>query len=119
MPQTSLPLVFVPGFKGSLLKDSEDKTVWLRARQIFGTEESLRLPLEWSGGIQERDTLNPAGPLSSVLWSSIYKPFLKWALKLGRPFYTFSYDWRRSNMETMVLLQEFLESIYKKHGARP
>lgn len=119
-----VPLVFIHGIKGSELRDTDGSLVWLGARHVIGSRASgIALPTEWKGEEQKRDGIHAAGVLSSVYvvpWivgEEVYGPFLKAASKMDRPFYPFSYDWRRDNLENLELFSKFLKEVSARHKA--
>lgn len=48
----------------------------------------------------------------------IYGKFMDWAKNLGRPFYPFGYDWRRSNHESVMKFQELIRNVSQKHESK-
>jgi len=125
-----IPLIFVPGVKGSSLQDKNGKKVWVSPKQAFGLEDPhLDLPLEWyevhndpedpDGHLrwrQMKDDIVPRKPISKVARFHIYGKWLKLARKLKRPYFEFAYDWRRDLNEGSHLFRKFLENVYEKHG---
>ncbi|MEC7986600.1 MAG: alpha/beta hydrolase [Myxococcota bacterium] len=100
--------------------DEQGTCVWAEARHALRwASPSLQLPGVWTADGQNRDSYRADGALRSILWATIYRPILDWGTSQKRPFYVFAYDWRRSNMETMRILQEFLRSLKQKHGVSP
>lgn len=124
---SSAPIVFIHGIKGATLKAGSGALVWLTALQALGlSSPSLSLPLHWQGTAQSRDGIKAVEPLTGVtiipglLGEDVYGPWLKAARAMGRPFYPFAYDWRRDNLETTALFEDFLAEVSAKHGgARP
>ncbi|PRP87486.1 hypothetical protein PROFUN_00697 [Planoprotostelium fungivorum] len=128
-----IPLVFVPGVKGSSLQDAEGRKVWITPRQAFGQNprhcQALDLPLHWyevnndpedpDGHLRYRqmtDGIQPRKPISKVAKFHIYGHWLKVARKIDRPYYEFAYDWRRDLNEASHNLIKFLEPIVAQHG---
>ena len=110
------PLVFIHGIKGSILSRRNGLRAWITFRQALGLASAdLRLPLRWDGEVQRRDELVVEGPIETVAWRDIYGRFLDWASGSGRAFYTFAYDWRRDNLETVDQFTAFLVEISKRH----
>ena len=100
---TQVPLVFVPGFKGSWLLGPGGWPAWLDILTAAGLRTPpLALPLDGSDG----DGLVPGQPMHSIsivpglLRRPIYGRFLDAARAWGRPLSAFGYDWRRDNGET-------------------
>ncbi len=75
------------------------------------------------GWVQATDDLRPAGPVASVgaflSKKPLYEPFLRWAALQTRPFYPFSYDWRRDCEGAVGRLLAFLRCVSRLHGGRP
>jgi pimeloyl-ACP methyl ester carboxylesterase len=140
MLSSEIPLVFIHGYKGcSLIDTNTNKTKFLTLSQALNTASSdLSLPTTWieGEGVQDNEGDTTPGPpladplgsfLSTLLKARVYAPLLKTLeTEYGVPvlasgpdqitatpsnFYTFTYDWRRSNNETVVLLQTFLEKL--------
>lgn len=118
-----VPLVFIHGIKGAELRNAEGSLVWLGARHVIRSQKGeLALPYEWKGEEQKRDGVQASGVLKSVYvipWiagEEVYGPFLKQAAKMDRPFYPFSYDWRRDNNETVDLFRKFLREVRDRHN---
>ena len=110
------PLVFIHGIKGSILSRRNGFRAWITFRQALGLASAdLRLPLRWDGEVQQRDELVVEGPIETVAWRDIYGRFLDWASGSGRAFYTFAYDWRRDNLETVDQFTAVLVEISKRH----
>ena len=111
------PLVFIHGFKGSVLSDSKGGVRWITWQQAFGLFSSdLSLPLHWNGEVQQRDELVARAPLRAVAWQDVYAPFLNWAETSGRVFRAFAYDWRRDNLENTAEFIKFLETVSRENG---
>jgi hypothetical protein len=91
---------------GSVLVDSSDEIQYLTAGEALGLRTpDLRLPTLWDGDKQPLDDLRPAGPLMRVglirhvIDQAVYAPWIEFASHIpGRPFYAFSYDWRRDGI---------------------
>lgn len=111
----AIPLVFVPGYKGSELirKDADGSTVriWLTPWQALNlTAPDLTL--------RENDGVDVGGILTSVtliprlVEAQIYRPWLDFVSSMGRiKTYVFPYDWRKDNGEISRKLEEFLETV--------
>jgi pimeloyl-ACP methyl ester carboxylesterase len=118
--RNAIPVVFVPGIKGSILEDPNGSVRWLSATQALGlSTPDLRLAGEASeltpaGGV-ERVTLIPY-----IVDVALYGPwFEKMSSEQGIEFYVFSYDWRKDNLRTREKLTHFLEEIQKQYGKKP
>ena len=111
------PIVFIHGFKGSVLSDSQGSVRWLNWQQAFGLSSSdLSLPLHWNGEVQQRDELIARAPLRAVAWQDVYSPLLNWASTSGQVFRAFAYDWRRDNLENTAEFVKFLEKVSRENG---
>jgi pimeloyl-ACP methyl ester carboxylesterase len=117
------PLVFIHGIKGSKLTDlNSNKTDWLTLGQAlaFSTPD-LRLPLQWKDGQQLKDSHIPAEPLGKItlvpgiIEVKNYSGILEVAPKKYKYFFPFSYDWRRSNLESLSEYLVFLRNIVQKY----
>lgn len=122
MQSPQVPLVFIHGIKGSYLKDPEGRRLWVGRWQVLNfSHPNLSLPLRWGGSAQERDHVTPDGVmgklsiLPGLLEKDVYGPWLEMAGKLTRPFYAFSYDWRRDNLETEEKFATYIKEISGKH----
>ena len=120
----TVPLIFVPGLKGSQLRDATGESVWLTAAQALNLNTpSLALPLLWINGVQTKDAIQTEGILAQVtvipflLEQSLYGPWLNAASEMKRPFYAFAYDWRRDNLETLEQLESFIKEVRNRHQA--
>jgi len=114
-----IPLVFIHGIKGSSLIDKFGKTLWITTSAAIGlSTPNLSLPIRWKQGIQERDEIQSATILRKVGFVKVYEDWLNNASKIGRPIYSFSYDWRRDNNESFQLFDEYISEVYTKHKTR-
>lgn len=127
-----VPLVFIPGLMGSILRKGTTaggETRWLTVAQSLGlSTPDLRLPLGWqeAGGrpMQARDDLRPAGALLAVklpggLGQEVYAPWIEFARRFqNRPLHVFAYDWRRDNGETADRFEAFLGELQRKYGGK-
>lgn len=121
-----LPLVFIPGLMGSMLKDSAGRTRWLTAGEGLGLKTpDLGLPLNWNDGVQQRDDLAPAGIVMDVslipglIGQDVYAPWADFATNIkDRPLHIFSYDWRRDNNESSARFEEYLDQLSREYGGK-
>ncbi len=115
------PVVFVPGYKGSNLKEIDKNSisrVWLNPSQALGfSTPDLRL--------KNNDTISEDGILESVtipllLSVKIYEPWINFIKNDDNidPYF-FSYDWRIDNGETALKLEKYLIEIKQKTGKNP
>lgn len=119
------PLVFIHGIKGSELLSDTGSVEWVGALQAVGFKTpDLRLETRFDDGRQPLGPLLPGKILARInvlpvlVGVDIYGPWLKAAGSWGKPFYQFSYDWRRDNLETMATFAKFLESVKDRHGGK-
>lgn len=118
--ESNIPIVFVPGIKGSKLGDEKGNLRWLNASTALGfSTPDLRL-------VGDSKELKPMGALDRItaipylIDVSVYAPWLqKMSEQEGVDFYVFSYDWRKKNLDTRDQLIEFLEEIGKKYKRKP
>lgn len=111
-------VVFVPGYKGSLLvrrNKNQSQLVWLNAVQSLGfSSPDLRL--------KEGDLIFESGILEYVkipllLTKNIYATWMTELQNVedAEPSY-FSYDWRRDNTESTIKLVQFLKETKQKYN---
>lgn len=125
MAEEATPLVFIHGIKGSELLSETGSVEWVGASQALGfSTPDLRLETRFEDGRQPLGNLLPGKILARInvlpilIGVDIYGPWLKAAGSWGKPFYQFSYDWRRDNLETMATFAKFLESVKSRHGGK-
>jgi len=119
LEEDTIPLVFIHGLKGSVLKDDAGYTYFINLWQGLGcSSPQLALPLEWEDGKQKTDKLHASEIFHSIAWLPVYGPFLTYINGLARSTYTFPYDWRRDLNETTERFQNFLREIYRKHNCK-
>jgi pimeloyl-ACP methyl ester carboxylesterase len=115
-----IPVVFVPGIKGSVLLNEEGDKLWLTGTQALG----LQTPN--LGLYGENQDLIPGGPVLRVtaipylIEQEIYGPWIQ--RMMSEPaidFYVFSYDWRKDNLITQARLVRFLKEIQSKYNQKP
>ncbi|MBK8396946.1 MAG: lecithin--cholesterol acyltransferase [Leptospiraceae bacterium] len=116
----NIPVVFVPGIKGSTLVDNDNNTRWLTSSQALGlTTPDLRL-LGDSKDLIARGAVERVTAIPHLIDVDIYGPWLeRMANEKGIDFYVFSYDWRKDNLETRDRLSMFLSEIGKKYSRKP
>nr|WP_232371450.1 lecithin--cholesterol acyltransferase [Leptospira ainazelensis] len=115
-----IPLVFVPGYKGSeLFQKTESGSldpIWLTPWQALNfTAPDLTL--------KKKDDVQVGGVLSSVtlipflIDVKVYQPWLQWLSTSERiKPYVFPYDWRKDNGESSSALETFLEKVQKENA---
>jgi pimeloyl-ACP methyl ester carboxylesterase len=121
-----VPLVFIPGIKGSSLVDEQKKVQWLDIFEAMALRTpNIKLPLTWDqNNHQGADSLVATEPLKQIdfffnlFQYPIYKNWLKGAEDLGHPFLSFAYDWRRDNEETLDKLTLFITKVFEENGKR-
>ena len=119
-----IPLVFIHGFKGSTLENSKGEAQWLTAPQALGfSTPRLDLPIIWHEKSQAQDTLRAKEVLSHVQIPLLYKeevygPWLSSMKKLERPHYSFVYDWRRDNNESLAFFEKWIRKIQAQHQGK-
>jgi pimeloyl-ACP methyl ester carboxylesterase len=119
----SPPLIFVHGFKGSELIESDGARRWLTRSQALGLDNTpLALPTHWDADDkQDRDHLRPGNVLEALyvvpylVGGRVYTPWLQAARQSGFAFYPFSYDWRRDNLENLEALAAFVQQVRAQH----
>ncbi|RHX80822.1 lecithin--cholesterol acyltransferase [Leptospira yasudae] len=120
---TPIPIVFVPGYKGSeLFQKNEDGSwdrLWLSPWQALNlTVPDLTLKKNdriEAGGILTSVTLIP-----SLIEAKVYEPWLRFISSLGTvKLYVFPYDWRKDNGENSLKLEAFLETVQRENGVLP
>lgn len=119
------PIIFVPGFKGSLLSYPNKGTDWLTGTVALGLRTPrMSLPLTFEGGRQSNDGRAATGALETVtiiptlIEEAVYAPWLATLKSLGRPWYVFAYDWRRDNTESAARLAEFVKDVRGRHASQ-
>jgi pimeloyl-ACP methyl ester carboxylesterase len=113
-----ISVIFVPGYKGSLLKDNDPnikKIVWLDVNQALGfSSPDLKL--------KANDQITEAGILESVSTPFLFKKdiYLPWINTLkdqeSIDSYFFSYDWRKDNSESSLKLSNFIKEVKSKNN---
>ena len=132
----NVPVVFVHGYTGSLLYRS-GALVYLTALQAIGAgAPSLALPAAWVGNIadaaspslfyQQRDGVTvPDGPAGLILDVRLtdcfayeaYRTYVLWSQRcMNRPFYAFTYDWRRDQLEVSDALIAYVRGVSAANG---
>lgn len=116
----SVPVVFVPGVTGVVLRDSgTGEVVWGEGRNLLGPhDDGFRLAL------RPGDAIEPAGPIDEIRLFGIHKPIygpLRTLLTRagyvpGETLFFFGYDWRRDLTESAGRLGEWLEELRRKQG---
>ncbi|HET9228044.1 MAG TPA: hypothetical protein VFR31_15320 [Thermoanaerobaculia bacterium] len=109
----SVPVVFVPGVTGVVLRDSKTgEVVWGEGRNLLGPrDDGARLTLG------PDDTLEPVAPIDQINLFGIHKPIygplrdllIRAGYVEGRTLFFFAYDWRRDLIESAGRLRAQLE----------
>ncbi|TGK33798.1 lecithin--cholesterol acyltransferase [Leptospira gomenensis] len=110
----ALPLVFVPGYKGSELirRDTDGSTsrIWLTPWQAL----NLTVPdltLRENDGVEVGDVLSSVTLIPYLIEAQIYRPWLDFVSSRRIKTYVFPYDWRKDNGENSLKLETFLERV--------
>lgn len=128
-----IPVIFVPGIKGSRLVDSEGEIQWLTGSQALGFSNSdLRLKRQENPESQASvndespDELMPYGPVDRVtaipylLDVAVYDGWLRTMSENPEvDFYVFSYDWRIDNTLTRSKLLKYIQKIASQYKQKP
>ena len=120
-PNQAIPVIFIPGYKGSLLKDTDPNKagqVYLGLSQALGfSSPDLRL--------KEVNSVVQNGILESVTIPMIYSVdvYESWIKSLKSKSeldtYIFPYDWREDNGKSVLLLESMVKEIKIKTGSAP
>lgn len=120
-----IPVVFVPGVTGVVLRDSRTgKVAWGRGWNLLRPRDQgygLALPLVESSGLP---ALEPVAPIDRITLLGIRKPIYGPIRTLltgagyvqGETLFFFAYDWRRDLTESAGLLRRRLEEIRQAQG---
>lgn len=116
----SVPVVFVPGVTGVVLRDARTgEVVWGEGRNLLGPRDGgERLALG------REDGLEPAGPIDEIRLFGIHKPIYGPLRELlsragyvpGETLFFHGYDWRRDLAESAGGLRDRLEELRGKQG---
>jgi hypothetical protein len=115
-----VPVVFVPGVTGVVLRDSRTgEVVWGEGRNLLGPDDGgSRLALG------PQDALEPAGPIDEIrvfgIQKPIYGPLRELLIRAGyvpgKTLFFFGYDWRRDLTESAGRLRRQLEEMRREQG---
>ena len=129
-----VPVVFVPGVTGSVLRDRESGEVaWGSGRNLLGPRDGgyrLAFPVApppgWepaleADGVLEEVRLGPVrqpvyGPLLDALGARGYRRGDLEAPRPGDTLFGFAYDWRRGNVESARELLARLDALRRARG---
>lgn len=136
LPETppTVPVIFVPGVTGVVLRDSATReVVWGQGRNLLGPRDGaygLALPLV--PGDHGLPALEPVAPIDQISLFGIDKPIygpLRTLLRgagyrqgslespqPGETLFFFAYDWRRDLTEGAGFLRERLEALRRAQG---
>jgi len=116
--------VFVPGYKGSFLREGSGDRAWLTVGQVLSSgDRSLALPFPGERPAQRYGPLEPDGPLTrfSVLpllvRRDVYLGFLEFGRDALPGFVAFSYDWRKDVRESGASLCGLLDQLVARQGS--
>ena len=116
-------VIFIPGYKGSLLENSKGDNIWLSASEIFFGSNSLAVPNP-AVSTHNLEELNSGGVFKdiSLLWGlisyDIYGDSLENLKKLfpGYRIRQFAYDWRKDLFKTVQSLDRVVKEEKEKSG---
>ena len=116
----SVPVVFVPGVTGVVLRDARTgEVVWGEGRNLLGPRDGgERLALG------PQDALEPVGPIDEIRVFGIQKPIYGPLRELlvragyvpGETLFFFGYDWRRDLVESAGRLGDWLEEVRREQS---
>ena len=129
----AVPVVFVPGVTGVVLRDSRTgEVVWGLGRNLLRPHDGgygLALPLGEDPGLP---VLEPVAPIEDLALFGIHKPiygpiasllaeagYVQGELEAPKPeetLFFFDYDWRRDLTESAALLRRQLEGLRRVQG---
>ncbi|MCP4051087.1 MAG: hypothetical protein GY730_10325 [bacterium] len=111
-------VVFIPGYKGSFLRNSS-KRVWVTTQEIlFGTKTLELVPHK--NRPQDKNSLTEDGVIDRIkvipgIYSkNVYYPWLeklKAMLPKDHALYIFSYDWRYGIYDNINLFHQFIQNL--------
>ncbi|TGL67872.1 lipase/acyltransferase domain-containing protein [Leptospira kmetyi] len=118
-----IPLVFVPGYKGSELYQKNESgsldRIWLTPWQAL----NLTVPdltLKKNDQVQVGNILTRVTLIPSLIEVKVYQPWLERMSSSGLvKLYVFPYDWRKDNGENSAKLEAFLELVQRENGVLP
>jgi hypothetical protein len=126
----SPPVVFIHGWKASILADSktgkDEYNMTLPVLLGLAKDPALDLPLEWDNDDnQVKDNIIATEPISdvkcmcgTVKLADVYGPFIQHVEKT-RDLHIFAYDWRRCLDETAASFEQFLVEVKTSTGQEP
>jgi hypothetical protein len=135
--QPKTPVVIVPGFSGSMIRDSDDgKVVWGTAGPLFYPRDggySLALPLDQDErerqGYEAFDVIRAMriGPVKVDVYGKLIKALEANGYRLGdldnpsadATLFVFPYDWRYNNVEAAAALTRKLQHLQRLRGDSP
>ena len=114
------PIVFVPGFLGSVLTANGD-VLWGDRGSLFKFSQ-LALPVDGRSAkvvkaLKPIDQIGVFGPFKIHQYDSLYAVLTKEiGFVEGKDLFAFPYDWRQSNFENAERLARYIESRPELHG---
>ncbi len=110
------PIIFIPGLKGSLLSQSNQK-IWLSPWQVLKNTKPLLYKVD-------EPTVHPIGILTRIAFLPgliEYAPYQKIsaALACNPNAYFFSYDWRKNPIDSVPLLDSLVDRVILETGQKP
>lgn len=130
----AVPVVFVPGVTGVVLRDARTKQVaWGTGRNLLRPhDDGYGLALSLVPGDSGQPALEPVAPIEQISLFGIRKPIYGPIRKLltgagyvqgnlespqaGETLFFFNYDWRRDLTESAGLLRRRLEELRRVQG---
>lgn len=114
---SSQAVVLIPGIKGTKLVNTSRPSfdvIWSGLQSEFETIEDLELTTEYRSDYydEDRDTVIRPGELESLAYGEFVRD-----LKVGKPIYVFSYDWRMPAVENGRKLKTFVDYLIRKSRA--
>jgi hypothetical protein len=120
----SVPVVFVPGVTGVVLRDSRTgEVVWGEGRNLLGPDDDgSRLAL--GPPLGPDTTLEPVGPIDEIRLFGIHKPIygplrtllVRAGYVPGKTLFFHGYDWRRDLGESAGRLGDWLETLRQEQA---
>ena len=105
-------VIFIPGFKGSTLRDVEtNKTIWITAYQALFGSSSLRYS---NTKLVPDGVLNRVDIIPGIYSLNVYQTFLESLQKRLSPdtlLVPFSYDWREDNFQHVLKLADLVRDL--------
>ena len=115
--------VFVPGYKGSFLREENGDRAWLTVGELLSSgDRSLALPFEGERPAERYGALEPDGPMTRftvlplVARRDIYLGWMEFGRDSLPGFVAFAYDWRKDLRESGARLCAMLDQLASRQG---